>query len=54
MDELEIKSKVKEVIKSKLGQVSIFNIQKLRDLDLGDPNKLPYSHKYCLKIFYGI
>jgi len=49
MDELEIKSKVKEVIKSKLGKVTIFNIQKLRDLDLGDPNKLPYSHRILLE-----
>ena len=49
MDELEIKSRVKETIDSKLGNVSIFNIQKLRDLDLGDPNKLPYSHRILLE-----
>lgn len=39
IDELEIKSRVKETLDSKLGKISIFNIQKLRDLDLGDPNK---------------
>jgi aconitate hydratase len=49
MDELDIKSKVKETIDSKLGKVTIFNIQKLRDLDLGAPNKLPYSHRVLLE-----
>lgn len=49
MDEKEIKLKVKETIKSKLGKVTIFNIQKLKDLDLGDPNKLPYSHRILLE-----
>ncbi len=51
MDEAEIKSKVKEIIKSKLGNISIFNIQRLKDLDLGDPNKLPYSHRILLENF---
>lgn len=49
IDELEIKSRVKETLDSKLGKISIFNIQKLRDLDLGDPNKLPYSHRILLE-----
>ncbi|NVM35730.1 MAG: aconitate hydratase AcnA [Candidatus Lokiarchaeota archaeon] len=49
MDEIEIKSKVKEVINSNLGEVSIFNIQILKELDMGDPNKLPYSHKILLE-----
>ncbi len=51
MDEAEIKLKVKEIIKSKLGNISIFNIQRLKDLDLGDPNKLPYSHRILLENF---
>ena len=49
MDEHEITSKVKETIKSKVGEVQIYNIQKLRDLKLGDPNKLPYSHRILLE-----
>lgn len=49
MDDKELKSKVKETIKTKLGKVSIFNIQMLKDLDLGDPNKLPYSHRILLE-----
>ncbi len=49
MDDKELKSKVKETIKTKLGKVSIFNIQILKDLDLGDPNKLPYSHRILLE-----
>ena len=49
MDELEIISKVKETIKTRVGEVSIFNIQKLKELDLGDPNKLPYSHRILLE-----
>ena len=49
MDEEDISFTVKEIIKSKLGSVLIFNIQKLRDLNLGDPNKLPYSHRILLE-----
>ncbi len=49
MDEQEIKSKVKDTIKSKVGDVLIYNIQKLKDLKLGDPNKLPYSHRILLE-----
>ena len=49
MDEKEIKSKVKETIQSKIGKVLIYNIQKLKDLNLGDPNKLPYSHRILLE-----
>ncbi len=49
MDEKEIKSKVKEIIKSKVGEVLIYNIQKLKDLQLGDPNKLPYSLRILLE-----
>ncbi|MFW9876573.1 MAG: aconitate hydratase AcnA [Candidatus Thorarchaeota archaeon] len=49
MDEKELKLKLKETIKSKLGEITIFNIQKLKDLDLGDPNKLPYSHRILLE-----
>ncbi len=49
MDETEIRSKVKEIIKTKLGNVSIFNIQKLKDLGMGDPNTLPYSHRILLE-----
>ncbi|MFX1480065.1 MAG: aconitase family protein, partial [Promethearchaeota archaeon] len=49
MDERELKLKLKETIISKLGEVTIFNIQKLKDLDLGDPNKLPYSHRILLE-----
>ncbi|MHA2239751.1 MAG: hypothetical protein ACXAB2_15530, partial [Candidatus Hodarchaeales archaeon] len=51
MDEKELKTKVKETIKSKMGNVSIFNIQKLKDLDMGDPNTLPYSHRILLENF---
>jgi aconitate hydratase len=51
MDEAEIKSKVKETIKTKQGNVTIFNIQKLKELDLGDPNTLPYSHRILLENF---
>ena len=51
MDEKELKSKVKETIKSKLGKVTIFNIQKLKELDMGDPNTLPYSHRILLENF---
>ena len=51
MDENELKLKVKETIKSKLGKVTIFNIQKLKDLDMGDPNTLPYSHRILLENF---
>lgn len=49
MDEKEVKSKVKEIIKSKVGNVLIYNIQKLKDLKLGDPGKLPYSHRILLE-----
>jgi len=49
MDEKEIKLKVKETIKSKVGEVLIYNIQKLKDLNLGDPSKLPYSHRILLE-----
>jgi aconitate hydratase len=49
MNVTEIKSEVKEIIKSKLGDISIFNIQRLKDLDMGDPNKLPYSHRVLLE-----
>jgi aconitate hydratase len=49
MDEVEIKAKVKETIKTKQGKVTIFNIQKLRALDMGDPNDLPYSHRILLE-----
>ena len=49
MDETEIKAKVKETINTKVGNVSIYNIQKLKDLGLGDPNVLPYSHKILLE-----
>jgi aconitate hydratase len=49
MDELEIKSNVKEEIKTKQGNVLIYNIQKLKDLDLGHPDKLPYSHRILLE-----
>ncbi|MFX1281869.1 MAG: aconitate hydratase AcnA [Promethearchaeota archaeon] len=51
MDENEIKEKVKEVIKSNLGDVSIYNIQKLKDLDMVDPDTLPYSHRILLENF---
>ncbi|MHA2390704.1 MAG: aconitate hydratase AcnA [Promethearchaeota archaeon] len=51
MDEKELKEKVKETIKSKLGKICIFNIQKLKDLDMGDPNTLPYSHRILLENF---
>ncbi|MHA2087097.1 MAG: aconitate hydratase AcnA, partial [Promethearchaeota archaeon] len=49
MEEEDIKFTVKEIIKSNLGSVLIFNIQKLEDLNLGDPNKLPYSHRILLE-----
>lgn len=51
MNEKEIKSIVKETIKSKLGTISIYNIQKLKDLNMGDPNTLPYSHRILLENF---
>ncbi|MHA1915868.1 MAG: aconitate hydratase AcnA [Promethearchaeota archaeon] len=51
MDEKAIKLKVKETIESKLGKVTIFNIQKLKDMDMGDPNTLPYSHRILLENF---
>jgi len=49
MDEKEIKSMVKETLKTKTGEILIYNIQKLKDLKLGDPNKLPYSHRILLE-----
>ncbi|MHA1986550.1 MAG: aconitate hydratase AcnA [Promethearchaeota archaeon] len=49
MDEKEIQSMAKETIKTRKGEVSIYNIQKLKDLKLGDPNKLPYSHRILLE-----
>jgi len=49
MDEKEIKLKVKETIKSNVGEVLIYNIQKIRGLELGDPGKLPYSHRILLE-----
>ncbi|MFW9819205.1 MAG: aconitate hydratase AcnA [Candidatus Thorarchaeota archaeon] len=51
MDEKEIKEKVKETMQSKLGNVTIYNIQKLKELDIGDPNTLPYSHRILLENF---
>ncbi|MFX1324655.1 MAG: aconitate hydratase AcnA, partial [Promethearchaeota archaeon] len=51
MNEKEIKATVKETIKSKLGKISIYNIQKLKDLDMGDPNSLPYAHRILLENF---
>jgi aconitate hydratase len=51
MDEKDIKKKVKETLKSKLGNVTIYNIQKLKDLDMGDPNTLPYSYRILLENF---
>ncbi|MFX0135627.1 MAG: aconitate hydratase AcnA [Candidatus Hodarchaeota archaeon] len=49
MEEIEIKLKTKEIIDTKLGKVVINNIQKLKDLNLGDPSKLPYSHRILLE-----
>jgi aconitate hydratase len=49
LEEKEIKSKTKEVIDTELGKVAIYNIQRLRDLNLGDPSKLPYSHRILLE-----
>ena len=51
MDEKELKLRVKDTIKSKLGKVTIFNIQKLKELDMGDPNTLPFSHRILLENF---
>lgn len=49
LEETEIKLKTKEIIDSKLGKVAIYNIQRLKDLNLGDPSKLPYSHRILLE-----
>ncbi|MHA1885861.1 MAG: aconitase family protein, partial [Promethearchaeota archaeon] len=51
MDEKEIKLNVKETLESRLGKVTIYNIQKLKDMDMGDPNTLPYSHRILLENF---
>ncbi len=51
MDEKEIKLNVKETLESRLGNVTIYNIQKLKDMDIGDPNILPYSHRILLENF---
>jgi len=49
LEEKELKSKTKELIDTKLGKVAIYNIQRLKDLNLGDSNKLPYSHRILLE-----
>lgn len=49
MDKTEIITKVKETINTKVGNISIFNIQKIKDLGMGDPNVLPYSHRILLE-----
>jgi len=51
VDEKEIKLNVKETLESRLGNVTIYNIQKLKDMDMGDPNTLPYSHRILLENF---
>ncbi|MFX1443784.1 MAG: aconitate hydratase AcnA [Promethearchaeota archaeon] len=49
MDGIELKNKLKEKITSKLGTAVIYNIQKLKDLNLGDITRLPYSLRILLE-----
>ena len=49
MDGIELKSKLKEKLESKIGAAIIYNIQKLTDLELGDITRLPYSLRILLE-----
>ena len=49
MDGIELKGKLKEDFDSKLGTATIYNIQKLKELELGDINRLPYSLRILLE-----
>ena len=49
MDKSEIKLNAKEIITTNVGTVEIYNVQKLKNMGLGDPNKLPYSHRILLE-----
>jgi len=46
---IELKGKLKEDFNSKLGTATIYNIQKLKELELGDINRLPYSLRILLE-----
>ncbi len=49
MDGFELKRKLKQNLETKLGVTAIYNIQKLKDLDLGDISRLPYSLRILLE-----
>jgi aconitate hydratase len=49
MNIADISNQIKEKIESGFGVVSIYNIQKLADLGLGDIKKLPYSLRILLE-----
>ena len=49
MNEIEIQNKLREKINTKDGIASIYNLKKLKDLDFGDIDKLPYSLRILLE-----
>ncbi len=44
-----IQSKTKETLPTSMGKVQIFNIRKLRELNLGKVERLPFSHRILLE-----
>ena len=49
MDKNEIQQNAKEFITTNYGKAEIYNVRKIKDMGLGDPNKLPYSHRILLE-----
>jgi len=49
MNKIDIRNKIKEKIDSKNGRVSIFNLEKLKDLGFENIEKLPYSLRVLLE-----
>jgi len=49
MDEKTIQNKIKEKLDTNFGQVSVFNLKRLKELDFGDVHKLPFSLRILLE-----
>ena len=49
VDIMDIQLKTKEKLLTPMGEVNIFNIQKLEELGLGKIHRLPYSHRVLLE-----
>lgn len=49
LDFNELKSHTIEIIETEKGNVQIYNIQKLKNLGLGDVNRLPFTHRILVE-----